>query len=82
MLVDYFIRLEDIKTGILYLKNNTKLNINFYNNKKLEKIISIKKNSTNHKHYSYYYNEELIKLVEEKDKMILNMFNYKFESFH
>ena len=45
----------------------------------LDKLNSRPKDHTsNHKRYTEYYEYETIKLVEEKDKFILNNFNYKF----
>jgi chondroitin 4-sulfotransferase 11 len=34
---------------------------------------------TNHKHYSYYYTNETIKIVEEKYKKDLDLFNYMYK---
>lgn len=36
-------------------------------------------NATSHKHYSYYYDDELKKAVESKDKYIIDKFGYKYE---
>ena len=38
-----------------------------------------KKNTSLHSHYSVYYNEELRDLVFEKDRMIIELFDYHFE---
>lgn len=36
-------------------------------------------NDTVHEHYSYYYDQELIDLVYEKDKEIIDRFGYQYE---
>ena len=36
-------------------------------------------NSTKHKHYSHYYNDEMIDLVYENDKEIIDRFGYEYE---
>jgi len=36
-------------------------------------------NSTNHKHYSVYYDNELTDLVYQKDRELIQRFNYWFE---
>lgn len=38
-----------------------------------------KLNNTKHKHYSKYYTDDLIELVREKDKFIIDKFGYEFE---
>lgn len=38
-----------------------------------------KKNISQHGHYSKYYTSELVKMVEEKEKLILQYYGYKFE---
>lgn len=38
-------------------------------------------NGTTHKHYSCYYDKELIDLVYEKDKKIITKFNYNYTEY-
>jgi len=38
-----------------------------------------KVNTSNHKHYSEYYDQELIDLVKHKSRVIIDRFNYHFE---
>ena len=41
---------------------------------------SDKKNTANHSHYSSYYTPELAELVSERDRPVVERFNYTFES--
>lgn len=38
-----------------------------------------KVNKSPHKHYSEYYDQELIEIIAEKDRMMLDRFGYEFE---
>jgi hypothetical protein len=37
-----------------------------------------KRNASPHNHYSEYYDEELIRLIAQKDKSLINTYNYEF----
>jgi hypothetical protein len=53
----------------------------FCENDKIQKITDKQKtkvNASKHDYYYKYYNTELIKLVEKKDKLIIDKYNYKF----
>ena len=36
-------------------------------------------NKTNHMHYSQYYDQEIIDIIKEKDKLLLDKYNYEYE---
>ncbi|MFW5847699.1 MAG: hypothetical protein ACOCVF_02155 [bacterium] len=70
--IDYFIKLEDINDGI---KNLFK-EIN-YTNYNIDNLPNL--NKTNHKPYKeMYINDDMIKLVEYKERFIIEKFNYQF----
>jgi hypothetical protein len=68
-LVDYYIRQEnmnkDIKEIMLSITNKNSV------------FENIQLNSSQHKHFSEYYDEETLKLVSTKDKYIYNKFKYE-----
>lgn len=67
--VDYFIRFENLESDF----------------KKVCDILNISheslpvRNKSDKKHYSYYYDDELIDFVEKKFQEEIDYFNYKFE---
>ena len=61
------IRFENIETELKYFFNELGYEINISKN-----------NSTSHKPYQNYYNEESKKLVEKNFNKDINIFNYKF----
>lgn len=64
----------------IYKIENLNLDEFLKNTLKLNNVDAFKKvNPTNHKHYSQYYNNKSIKLVEEHYKDDIEYFNYKFE---
>lgn len=51
----------------------------FLNEKRQKNLMETKKeNFTNHKPYKEYYSQDLVKLVENKDNLIIQKYNYKF----
>ena len=69
MLVNKIIKLEEINTELPKILN--KLNIN--HNKIIKKI-----NTTNHKNYRQYYDEECIKIVQKYMSNDIEIGNYEF----
>ena len=71
--VDYIGTLESIETDLLYIFN--KLNIN----------IKLNKQRKDNKHYKHYaevkslWTQDLIDMVSEKEKWVIDEFNYKYE---
>ena len=64
-IIDFFIKQENLLNDI-----NKYFNLNLSNLKNSSK--------SNHIHYSNYYDEELTKLIYEKDRYIFEKFNYKY----
>lgn len=67
--VNFVGKLETFKKDIIYILNQ--IGVNF-------KINTSKYNSSHHKKYIEYYNDDLIKLVSKWDAQIIRDFNYKF----
>lgn len=64
----------------IYKIENLNLDKFLKNTLKLNKVDAFKRvHPTNHKHYSQYYNNKSIKLVDEHYKDDIEYFNYKFE---
>ena len=63
---------EDIKRLIKLEVIVSKINIT-----KLQNICSVKLNTTNHEHYSKYYNQDLADKVYTSSKLIFDMFGYE-----
>ena len=82
LLLNYVCRFENLKKEIdLLIKKTSNENKEFY------KLIweaynriygkqQKKTNSTEHNHYTKYYTPELIKLISEKDKLIIDRYGY------
>lgn len=69
--IDYFIRFEDLKSGIKDVCNKTNID---YKTIKLRHF----KNKKNTKHYTEYYDNETRELVAEKYAKDIEYFGYKF----
>lgn len=68
MIVDYFIKIDDIESSLQYLENNTNLKFN--------KCAIVKLNASVHNNTNVYYTPALSQLVYETDKIIFEMFDY------
>jgi len=53
--------------------------VNLPDDVKVKLVTAKKTNSTEHDHYSKYYNKESIKLVRHKDRIIFGNYNYEYE---
>ncbi|MFV2016015.1 MAG: hypothetical protein ACC656_11330, partial [Candidatus Heimdallarchaeota archaeon] len=49
-----------------------------YNAQLFEHLIEIRRNSSIHRKYIDYYDEETKQLVTERDRLIIEKFNYSF----
>jgi len=78
--VDYMGHFEDIEGSVSHIIESCDLKplISFENFCK-RKDLKSRRNSTEHAHYSEYYDDELIELVTEKDKEIIEKFSYSYE---
>ena len=71
------IKIEDnLGKGFLYLLD--KNNILLRDNIKTAILDTKKIHTSKHKHYSEYYTPESIELVKNKDKIIIDLFDYEF----
>jgi hypothetical protein len=68
--IDKILKFENLNNDFRELLNDLKI--------EKEKLPFI--NKSNHEHYSYYYNNELKKLVYNKFKEEIDFFNYKFDN--
>ena len=78
MIVDYFIRLENVEEDI-----NNLIKLGYIQTEctqeQIKTFCSIKTNTTKHQHYSSYYNNELKAKVYNSAKPIFDMFEYPSE---
>lgn len=73
----YFMQVENLRDDFLFV-------IDLYGEKTTAEfddyvLNSPKKNTSDHKHYSAYYNDELRQLVAEMDAGLIEQFNYSFQ---
>lgn len=68
--IDYFIRVEDVKGGVEELYDM----IGYSGSTDMDIF-----NSTKRDHYSKYYTDELIELVRDRERIIVDKFNYEYE---
>lgn len=78
IIIDYFIKLENIEEDINHLIKTGILKTNL-TREEIKKIVSKKTNTTEHKHYTSYYTNELYEKVYNDSKIIFEMFGYKKE---
>ena len=70
--LDYFIKFEDINSGINFICNKLDINYNTIN-------LSHYKKSADRRHYTEYYNEEAKQIVAERYAKDIEYFGYEFE---
>lgn len=75
MIIDKFIRLEDIESGITDLEGI--INIDIPKGTTLKKLCGVKMNKTSHRPYMTYHTEETKAKVYKSCKLIFDMFGYK-----
>ena len=85
--IDYLIRTESFESNLDILIEKLKLHAPQYTDKdwgvldKLRKTKdSLYTNKTNHKHYSYYYDDESREYIGKLFEQDIKRFNYKFEN--
>jgi hypothetical protein len=74
--LDCVIKNENIANDIIKVFNQN--NILLSSNNKGILRNAPRRNITNHKPYQTYYDEELVQLVGEKDKLVIDRYKYKF----
>lgn len=76
-MLDYVIKVENLEKDLINVLDS----IVVLDNRKKDYIKSMNKDKTNttkHKHYTNYYNEKTINLIKEKERFLLDKYNYKF----
>jgi len=77
-LIDYMGRFEDIPKSIKDIHTfsgiNPKISYEIFCKGNNEN----RRNNTTHDHYTKYYDDELIKIISKKDKIIIDKFSYSF----
>jgi len=76
-IIDFIIKNESLEQDLI----NTLKKCGYDVEDKVEYIYSFSKkkiNTSNHKHYAYYYNEETKNMVYEKEKYLIEKYKYKF----
>ena len=76
--LDYMGRFEDIEKSIRNLITLCNLTPQISYKDFCEMDNKNRVNSSNHNHYTEYYDEELITIIAERDKEIIERFNYIF----
>jgi|SaaInlV_120m_DNA_4_1040238.scaffolds.fasta_scaffold35437_2 hypothetical protein len=74
--INFFIRSENLEIELLDAIMNCHLEIS--DSKKFRISNSPKTNTSSRGDYQKYYNQELINLVQERDSLIIDSFNYEF----
>lgn len=76
--IDHFLRTENLNNDLLNLMHDMQIPED-----KIKKLSSThmqkKTNRSKRKSYQHYYNDETIKLVQEREKFIIEKYNYSFQ---
>jgi len=75
--LNFVCKLENLQTDLI--NNFEKYNLPLGPLRKLFLKRMRKRNTTKHRHYSTYYNDETRKLVALKDSIIIDKYNYTFK---
>ena len=76
--INKFYYFESMQDNINLLFSDLQISPNILYVEYYEGIGKISLNSTEHEHYSHYYDDELIALVEGKDSYLLDRFGYSY----
>jgi hypothetical protein len=76
-IANFFIRMEHLENDLIKALQFSKVNMS---NEQIDLLINSKNEKTNtssHLNTSYYYDEDTIKLINERENLIIKLFNYK-----